>query len=233
MSGLKAMFSVDDKIWPWQVSAADYNTRKYCDHFVGDMVLDSSLTQDAKEIRPVLAEKGEIWVLGYWNGLGVGPHEDYRNLVDNALHTQCLYWAVRQELFDIGPDKCFTLQSCFEGGRVFPDCYDDQPITSQVRMVWAGEGHPPKACLDAADIVILGRKENTRWHLVHAIVKANSVKDDYINAQLRRIPRGTGVGNLYVSKSGLGGPVVLHPLEVYTTDSKYQIIGLYKYLAAT
>merc|ERR1711920_745030 len=133
----------------------------------------------------------------------------------------------------------------FEGGNPFPAEYENLGnIKAKMKLVWHCDMDEYKPeVLDKADVVILGKTESEGQNsgktvMAHAIVKCDRVKDPYIKRQIKRLREtnqqaAAGIRvtipwtKMYCSKSGCGGPVCLHSLEVYTTDPAYKIIGLY------
>jgi len=247
-----AMFGNSGAV-PWMVTREDYEYLIQRGHDVeprtiGDLVLDSSVGADARKIRPALAAQGKIWCLGYWYGLEeAGPEPSLTLAANGSMETQCFYWAACQELYELKGASMGNTPTSFLGGEVFPDNYQSQDITDRMTLIWhrTDNADPTQQNMATADVVILGKKDRGQWVLAHAIVEAASVKDPYIRGQIDygtkvlrdqlqtsgepRFPAQQDLAQMYASKSGCGGPVSLHPLDVYTTDLSYGIIGLYKY----
>jgi len=232
-------------VQPWQVKREDYNV-DYRGVTIGNMVLDSSVGRDAERIRPHQADLGNIWCLGYWFGLQ--PVEESMGAwIKGTNETQCLYWATCQGLYM--PEDGSSLPYSYEGGNPFPDEYVSADITSKMRRIWyVGQQRQdgtlvPQPNLRQADVdvVILGKQDHRGTTvLAHAIVKATSIKDHYIDKQIKHMQQMVesfgheacpfpDLDGMYASKAGQGGPVSLHSLEVYTTDADYTIIGMFSY----
>jgi len=224
---------------PWAVEEGDY-TLELNGQPVGDIILDSSVGEDAARIRPDQAKAGKLWCLGYWNGLEANAPSMVR-VGQDAGNTNCLYWALHQKLCPAPPPEAptggaSTLNASFEGGHPFPAYYANRDVEDVAELVWqeTDGGSPPSS----ADVIILGKEDTGEYHgqivLAHSIVRAGSVKDGYIRSQMDWASNMPGLDfpalkGMYLSKSGTGGPVVLHSLEVYQTDESYRIIGAYNY----
>eukprot|EP00931_Biecheleriopsis_adriatica_P079558 TRINITY_DN52968_c0_g1_i1.p1 TRINITY_DN52968_c0_g1~~TRINITY_DN52968_c0_g1_i1.p1 ORF type:complete len:235 (-),score=25.78 TRINITY_DN52968_c0_g1_i1:84-788(-) len=190
---------------PFRLTSELYNLQFPRSGSLGERCFDGSV--GSPEAREKACREGKVWVLGYFLGCDWDniPEKQAKPLQESAQTTNCMYWAIRQQLVPATGSVRGGDAGALDGGETWPDDYVNQEEF--------------KNCVMEADQgpvrILTTTSARGATVFAHAVVRATGVTDPYIWQQLNRVKvLGGDVDgdDMYVSKQGLSGPVVLHPL---------------------